>query len=142
MLPHSIGWMSFKGAILVRVVKQGTILGSFDIKYLPQTAIKGQVLADLVVEFIECTEEGGSEEGSHLGMKVLNITTLLHPIWELYVGGASNKRGQGVGIFMISLQKFIVAKSLRLSLLTTNNKAEYEALLVVTGKPSPRGIQS
>ena len=36
-----------------RVAKWGTILGAFDIKYMPRTSIKGQVLADLVVEFTE-----------------------------------------------------------------------------------------
>ena len=36
-----------------RVAKWGTILGAFDIKYMPRTSIKGQVLADLVAEFIE-----------------------------------------------------------------------------------------
>ena len=29
------------------------ILGAFDIKYMPRTSIKGQVLADLVVKFAE-----------------------------------------------------------------------------------------
>ena len=32
-----------------RVTKWGMILGAFDIKYMPRTSIKGQVLADLVV---------------------------------------------------------------------------------------------
>ena len=36
-----------------RIAKWGTILGAFDIKYMPRTSIKGQVLADLVVEFAE-----------------------------------------------------------------------------------------
>ena len=30
---------------------------AFDIKYIPRTSIKGQVLADLVAEFAECPEE-------------------------------------------------------------------------------------
>ena len=34
-----------------RIAKWDTILGAFDIKYMPCTSIKGQVLADLVVEF-------------------------------------------------------------------------------------------
>ena len=34
-----------------RISKWGSILGAFDIKYMPRTSIKGQVLADLVVEF-------------------------------------------------------------------------------------------
>ena len=36
-----------------RIAKWGTIPGAFDIKYMPRTSVKGQVLADLVVEFIE-----------------------------------------------------------------------------------------
>ena len=36
-----------------RVAKWGTILGAFDIKYMPRTSIKGQVLVDLVAEFTE-----------------------------------------------------------------------------------------
>ena len=36
-----------------RVAKWDTILGAFDIKYMPRTSIKGQVLADLVAEFTE-----------------------------------------------------------------------------------------
>ena len=36
-----------------RVALWNTILGAFDIKYMPRTSIKGQVLADLVVEFVE-----------------------------------------------------------------------------------------
>ena len=40
-----------------RVAKWGTILGAFDIKYMPRTSVKGQVLADLVAEFAECLEE-------------------------------------------------------------------------------------
>ena len=36
-----------------RIVKWGTILGAFDIKYMPCTSIKGQVLVDLVAQFVE-----------------------------------------------------------------------------------------
>ena len=40
-----------------RITKWGTILGAFDIKYMPRTSVKGQVLADLVAEFAELLEE-------------------------------------------------------------------------------------
>ena len=36
-----------------RVAKWDTILGVFDIKYMPRTSIKRQVLIDLVAEFTE-----------------------------------------------------------------------------------------
>ena len=41
--------------IVSAMVKYGRIivLGAFDIKYMPRTPIKGQVLANLVAEFTE-----------------------------------------------------------------------------------------
>ena len=73
-----------------RIAKWGTILGAFDIKYMPHTSIKGQVLADLVAEFAECPEEmeGGSEK---LGEGLVGMASgqCLPPL-ELYVVGAAN----------------------------------------------------
>ena len=36
-----------------RIAIWNTILGAFDIKYMLRTSIKGQVLVDLVAEFVE-----------------------------------------------------------------------------------------
>ena len=44
--------------------------------------------------------------------------------------GASNQKGAGVGLVLISHKKVIVEKSLRLDFSTMNNKAEYEALMM------------
>ena len=49
-----------------RVAKWGTILGAFSIKYLTRTAIKGQVLANLVAEFIECLEKAIVEKNEEI----------------------------------------------------------------------------
>ena len=51
------------------------------------------------------------------------------PTWEVYVDGASNQKGSGVGLVLISPEKVVIEKSLRLDFSTTNNEAEYEALL-------------
>ena len=113
-----------------RIAKWGTILGAFYIKYMPRTSIKGQGLADLVAEFAECPEEmeGGSkklDEGS------IGVAFVQCPMpWELYVDRAANQRGSGVGLVLVSPEKIIIEKSLRLSFSTTNNEAEYEALLM------------
>ena len=40
-----------------RIAKWGTILGAFDIKYMPHTSVRSQVLTDLVAEFAKCPEE-------------------------------------------------------------------------------------
>ena len=50
--------------------------------------------------------------------------------WEVYVDGASNQKGFGVGLVLISPEKVIVEKSLRLDFSATNNEAEYEALMM------------
>ena len=41
-----------------------------------------------------------------------------------------NQTGSGVGLVIISPEKIIIEKSLRLGFSATNNEAEYEALLV------------
>ena len=47
-----------------RIAIWNTILGAFDIKYMPQTSIKGQVLVDLVAEFAEPPVEVATGERS------------------------------------------------------------------------------
>ena len=49
--------------------------------------------------------------------------------WKVYVDGAVNHRGSGVGLVLISPERITIEKSLRMGFLATNNKAEYEALL-------------
>ena len=73
-----------------RVAKLGTMLGAFDIRYLPQTAIKSQVLANLVAEFTEEMGKDGTEEGSMLDRGIMVVTTSRSLHWELYLDGATN----------------------------------------------------
>ena len=78
-----------------RVAKWGTILGAFDIKYMPRTSIKGQVLADLVAEFAECPEEVemGNESVDERLVGVASIQG--PPPWELYVQPINGDQGWG-----------------------------------------------
>ena len=50
--------------------------------------------------------------------------------WEVYVDEASNQKGSGMGLVLISPKKVIIEKSLRLGFLATNNEAEYEVLMM------------
>ena len=45
-----------------RIALWNRILGAFDIKYMPRTSIKGQVLANLVAEFAEPPIETPTEQ--------------------------------------------------------------------------------
>ena len=113
-----------------RVAKWGTILGDFDIKYMPHTSIKGQVLADLVVKFTKPQVEGLNPVKSMDGELVGAISQHGLPPWEVYVDGTSNQKGSGVELVLISPKKVIIEKSLRLDFLATNNEAEYKKLMM------------
>ena len=63
------------------------------------------------------------------GKSVGVIFTPRPPCWKVYVVGAANQRGSEVGLVLISPEKTIIEKSLRLGFSATNNEAKYEALL-------------
>ena len=110
--------------------KWAMILGAFDIKYMPRTFIKGQVLTDLVVEFAEPSFEENDERLSMDG-KSVGMISLQEPLsWKVYVDSAANQRGSGVRLVVVSPERIIIEKFLRLGFSATNNEAKYEALLV------------
>ena len=112
-----------------RIALWNTILRAFDIKYMPRTSIKGQVLVDLVAEFAEPPVEIVTEQHNVDGKSVGIISAPRIPCWKVYVDDAANQKGSGVGLVLISPEKTIIEKSLRLGLSATNNEAEYETLL-------------
>ena len=90
-----------------RVAKFGTILGAFDIKYMPRTSIKGQVLTDLVAKFTEPPVEELKAVENMDKRLVGTISKHGFSLWEVYVDGASNQKGSGVGLVLISLEKVV-----------------------------------
>jgi hypothetical protein len=79
-----------------QITKWGVHLGSLGVEYKPRTSIKGQILSDFVAEF---QGKGATSESTTSP----NIQTDLNsPGWKLFVDGASNVKGSGVGAFFIS----------------------------------------
>uniref|UniRef100_A0A2N9EA47 Uncharacterized protein n=1 Tax=Fagus sylvatica TaxID=28930 RepID=A0A2N9EA47_FAGSY len=107
-----------------RISKWGAQLGVYDVRYQPRTAIKGQVLADFIAEFAP----GGSilTEEEH---RKDTERDLEKKGWVLYVDGAANSRGSGLGIVLISPEGELLEQAVRLGFSASNNEAEYEALL-------------
>ena len=97
---------------------------------MPRTSIKRQVLIDLVAEFTEPEVEESLPVGNMDEKLVGTISQGRLPMWEVYVDGASNQKGLGVGLVLMSPEKVVIEKALRLNFLATNNEAEYEALLI------------
>ncbi|VFQ98450.1 unnamed protein product [Cuscuta campestris] len=99
-----------------RVSKWGVFLGSFQIEFKPRPAIKGQALADFVVECTarEVDPSGEDPKGSW---------------WTVYTDGSSATDASGGGVVAISPEGFKAYYSVRFWFKVSNNEAEYEALL-------------
>ena len=82
----------------------------------------------MAAEFVECPTDNELKE-HHMSEKSVGLVMAQKPLqWKVYVDGAANQRGSGMGLVLISPKKLIVEKSLRLGFSATNNEAEYEAL--------------
>ena len=82
-----------------------------------------------MAEFAEPIVEIVTEERNMDG-KSVEVISMPGPLcWKVYIDGAANQRGSGVGLVLVFPEKTIIEKSLRLGFSATNNEAEYEALL-------------
>ena len=100
-----------------RLMKWAIELSEFDIIYRPKTAIKGQVLADFVMEF-------ASSEPARDAQVATDPST-----WKLSVDGASNAQGSGAGLILTSPEGIDIKYVLRFGFHASNNEAEYEAII-------------
>uniref|UniRef100_A0A2N9H0V5 RNase H type-1 domain-containing protein n=1 Tax=Fagus sylvatica TaxID=28930 RepID=A0A2N9H0V5_FAGSY len=100
-----------------RLIQWSIELSEFDIDYRPRTAIKAQALADFIAEFTSKDDE--PTEDVEQASK-----------WTMNIDGSSTKDSGGVGIVLRSPEGDIIKQAIRLQYPTTNNEAEYEALLV------------
>ena len=61
------------------------MLGAYDVRYMPRTTIKGQVLADFVAKFIDGVEGEGEGAVGIMTISASDIST-----WEVYTDGVAN----------------------------------------------------
>ena len=100
-----------------RLIKWAIELSEFDIRYKPKTVIKGQILADFVMEFTSAELVEATQMTSDL------------PIWRLFVDGAANAQGSGVGLILTYLEGIDIEYALRFGFRASNNEAEYDAVI-------------
>uniref|UniRef100_A0A2N9FUY8 Uncharacterized protein n=1 Tax=Fagus sylvatica TaxID=28930 RepID=A0A2N9FUY8_FAGSY len=98
-----------------RLIQWAVELSEFDIEYHPRQAIKAQALADFIAEFTVTEDEPSEEKPGEE--------------WEIEIDGSSVKGAGGVGIVFKTPEGHLLKHSTRLQYPTTNNEAEYEALL-------------
>ncbi|GMP37997.1 hypothetical protein CsSME_00021317 [Camellia sinensis var. sinensis] len=106
-----------------RLMQWSVELSQFDISYRPRTAIKGQAIADFIMEFTKPTPTTTPPP----------LPTLTEPedphSWTLNVDGSSRREGSGAGIILTSPEGGHFKCALRFLFEASNNEAEYEALL-------------
>ncbi|XP_020209594.1 uncharacterized protein LOC109794563, partial [Cajanus cajan] len=85
-------------------------LSEFDITFEARGPIKSQCLADFMNEL---------QPKGHF----------VSDLWTMHVDGSSNNQGCGAGVILEGPSGLILEQSLRFAFKTSNNQAEYEALL-------------
>ncbi|VFQ78808.1 unnamed protein product [Cuscuta campestris] len=99
-----------------RMIKWAMMLTQFNIEYCPRTAIKGQAVADFLVEMTGHHEEEPAR-------------AITESCWSMLVDVASGLKGYGDGVVFTTLEGFKVYHALIFSFKLTNNEAEYEAVI-------------
>ena len=112
-------------------------IGTLDVNYLPRTAIKEQILVDFVAEFTPA-----------LGHKELNAIAFQQDSlessgwWKIYVDGASNAKGSGTGVVIITPDETVIEQSIRLDFKAPNNEAEYKTVLAELNSTKTLGAKN
>ncbi|XP_062100829.1 uncharacterized protein LOC133806756 [Humulus lupulus] len=102
-----------------RLSKWTIELETYDIRFSPRKAKKGQVLADFLVEIQSFTPD--------------TLPELLESeadwVWIMHTDVASNSQGAGIGIVLEAPSGLKIEEAIRLEQFATNSEAEYEALI-------------
>ncbi|GJZ02190.1 reverse transcriptase domain-containing protein [Tanacetum coccineum] len=102
-----------------RLQKWSIELGEYAIHYRPRVSVKGQILADFIVERPE-------EESLNTPMEEEEV---LPEPWILFTDGSSCTDGSGAGLILTNPEGMKFTYALRFRFDATNNEAKYEALI-------------
>ncbi|GJZ97039.1 reverse transcriptase domain-containing protein [Tanacetum coccineum] len=117
-------------ALQGRLQKWSVMLGEHNITYHPRTSVKGQILADFLVE---------KPEENPPNTPV--VATPPEP-WTLFTDGSSCVDGSGTGLILTSLEGTEFTYVLRFQFTASNNEAEYEALIAGLRIAAQMGVQN
>nr|GEV85162.1 reverse transcriptase domain-containing protein [Tanacetum cinerariifolium] len=100
-----------------RLQKWSVMLGEHNITYRPRTSVKGQVLADFLVEMLDESPPDSS------------VVEAQQEPWTLFTDGSSCVDGSGAGLILTSPEGTEFTYALRFQFAASNNEVEYEALI-------------
>ncbi|GJU11861.1 reverse transcriptase domain-containing protein [Tanacetum coccineum] len=103
-----------------RLQKWSIKLGEYAIHYRPRVSVKGQILADFIIE---------QPEENFLDT-LIEVEEELPEPWILFTDGSSCTDGSRAGLILTNPEGMEFTYALRFRFDATNNEAEYEALIV------------
>ncbi|XP_074336436.1 uncharacterized protein LOC141673582 [Apium graveolens] len=106
-------------------------LNQFDVEYKPRGALKGQTLANFILEFPPQSEEDSVALIAIPGVvEPFNDQQNYAPWWALSVDGAVNNEGSGARIELITPEGHKLRSAIHFTFKATNNDIEYDALII------------
>ncbi|GJV10560.1 reverse transcriptase domain-containing protein [Tanacetum coccineum] len=112
-----------------RLQKWSVMLGEHNITYRPRTSVKGQILADFLVE---------KPDEAPPDTSVIEIP---QEPWKLFTDG-SCVDGSGAGLILTSPEGTEFTYALRFQFTASNNEAEYEALIAGLRIAAQMGVRN
>ncbi|XP_050117640.1 uncharacterized protein LOC126595364 [Malus sylvestris] len=145
-----IKYMLSRPMLAGRIGKWILALSEFSFQYIPQRAVKGQAIADFLTEHQESQSEEINIPGSlevanvwiplrsdvsgkedWIQQEIRRVAGLWITPWKLYFDGSYTQKAAGAGIVIINPQGVYHYYSFLLDYQeNTNNRAEYEALII------------
>ncbi|GJW52479.1 reverse transcriptase domain-containing protein, partial [Tanacetum coccineum] len=99
-------------------------------RYRPRTSVKGYILADFLVEMPDKAPPDAS------------VVEIPQESWTLFTDESSCVDGSGVGLILTSPEGTEFTYALRFQFTTSNNEAEYEALIVGLRIAAQMGVRN
>nr|GEV39731.1 reverse transcriptase domain-containing protein [Tanacetum cinerariifolium] len=100
-----------------RTIKESIMLGEHNITYRPRTSVKGHILADFLIEM------PGENPQAALAAEIQQEP------WTLFMDGSSCVDGSGARLILTNPEGIEFTYALRFQVATSNNDAEYKALI-------------
>nr|GEW31517.1 reverse transcriptase domain-containing protein [Tanacetum cinerariifolium] len=116
--------------VVGRLQKWSIMLGEHNITYRPRTSVKGQILADFLIEM-----PGDVSQAAPAAV------TQKEP-WTLFTDGSSCVDGSGVGLILTNPEGVEFTYALRFQFAASNNEAEYEALVAGLRIATQMGVKN
>jgi hypothetical protein len=81
------------------IAKWTVELAEFELDFIPRHAVKSQVLADFIVDWIPSASPLGGPDDSEPESRA---PVFIGPHWTLFFDSSSRKQGAGVGVLLLS----------------------------------------